>query len=63
MPKCKYDPDISHLSSKDFKNIYEPDTDTWIFVDSLEQEMDYICKTVKPNICVEIGLAFSSCSY
>jgi release factor glutamine methyltransferase len=55
MPTCKYDPDISHLSLKDYNNIYEPNTDTWIFVDSLEQEKDYIFNTVKPSICVEVG--------
>jgi hypothetical protein len=50
-----FDPNIDHISSKDYKNIYQPNTDTFIFVDSLEQEQDFILKEIDPKICFEIG--------
>ena len=51
----EFDPNIDHISSKDFKNIYEPNTDTYIFVDALELEKDFILNKINPKICFEIG--------
>ncbi|KAL0483948.1 HemK methyltransferase [Acrasis kona] len=45
-------PSMSHLTSKDYKQIYEPSDDTWLFVDALESEKNVLkdCR-----ICLEIG--------
>jgi release factor glutamine methyltransferase len=50
-----FDPNIDHITSKDYKNIYQPNTDTFIFVDSLEKEQDFILKEIDPKVCFEIG--------
>ena len=52
-----YDPDMSHLRKSDFEQVYEPSEDTWLFVDALELEKDFITKTLQPTICFEIGVS------
>jgi release factor glutamine methyltransferase len=52
--KNKFDPDISHLKTKDFDDVYEPSDDTYIFVDGLEKDFESI-KSINPKICFEIG--------
>ncbi|ORX75049.1 S-adenosyl-L-methionine-dependent methyltransferase [Anaeromyces robustus] len=47
-------PDLSHLTSKDYRNVYEPAEDTFLLLDSLEEDQEYI-KQLKPKICLEIG--------
>ncbi|KAL0478696.1 hypothetical protein AKO1_008274 [Acrasis kona] len=45
-------PCMSHLTSKDYKQIYEPSDDTWLFVDALEYEKNALKDR---RICLEIG--------
>jgi release factor glutamine methyltransferase len=52
--KNKFDPELEHLSSKDFENVYEPNTDTFAFVDALEKDLESIL-SIKPTFCLEIG--------
>lgn len=47
-------PNLAHFSSDDFHFIYEPAEDTFLFLDALEQESDYLEK-LRPLVCLEIG--------
>lgn len=47
-------PDLTHLSSADFDNVYEPAEDSFLMLDALESEITHI-KSVHPTICLEIG--------
>ncbi|KAJ3182614.1 HemK methyltransferase member 2 [Geranomyces variabilis] len=47
-------PDLSHLKHVDYRNIYEPAEDTFLFLDTLQKEREYI-NNLDPVICLEIG--------
>ncbi|KAG0146837.1 hypothetical protein CROQUDRAFT_670889 [Cronartium quercuum f. sp. fusiforme G11] len=47
-------PDLSHLTSDDYRDVYEPAEDTFILLDALEADSDFL-HSLKPLICVEIG--------
>ncbi|KAL7028778.1 hypothetical protein ACKWTF_005993 [Chironomus riparius] len=47
-------PIYSHLSSKDYDNVYEPAEDTFILLDALELELPFL-KSHKPLVVAEIG--------
>ncbi|KAI9488027.1 S-adenosyl-L-methionine-dependent methyltransferase [Zychaea mexicana] len=47
-------PDLTHLTSRDFDNVYEPAEDTFLLLDALEQDEKRI-QTQQPTICLEIG--------
>ena len=47
-------PIYSHLSSKDYENVYEPAEDTFILLDALELELSFL-KSHKPLVVAEIG--------
>lgn len=52
--KNKFDPNLDHLTTKDFYNVYEPNTDTFAFVDALEKDLSFLLD-LNPLICFEIG--------
>ena len=59
--KCKYAkaPEIfcakySHISSADFKQVYEPNEDTFLLVDALYCDLQSMVDS-RPATCVEIG--------
>ncbi|ESO94156.1 hypothetical protein LOTGIDRAFT_118872 [Lottia gigantea] len=61
MKKSKFPtPDISHLKSGDFEKIYEPAEDTFLLLDSLEKDIDFL-NNLRPSICVEIGCGSGVC--
>ncbi len=47
-------PDISHLTTKDYDKVYEPAEDSFLFLDALQEEADFI-QSIRPLICLEIG--------
>lgn len=47
-------PDYSHLTSKDYENIYEPSEDTFLFLDALEKDIQLL-NELNPEIVLEIG--------
>ena len=47
--------DISHFRTADYKLFYEPNDDTWLFTDALEEQVDFIQRNVKPDFCLEVG--------
>ena len=55
--KNKFDPKMDHLSNDVWKNVYEPNTDTYIFVDALQKDIESIIK-LNPKIILEIGFIF-----
>lgn len=50
-------PDIDHLTSKDFKNVYEPASDTFLLIDALQFELrsGLFRDRIDPAIALEIG--------
>lgn len=59
------DPDLSHLTTQDFEHVYEPSDDTWLMMDALKADREYLWKrfelgseekSLNPMpVCVEIG--------
>ncbi|CBK20154.2 uncharacterized protein [Blastocystis hominis] len=47
-------PSLDHISPEDYLNIYEPDQDSFLFLDALENEYSFL-KQLDPTIIVEIG--------
>lgn len=47
-------PKYSHLTSKDFDHVYEPAEDSFLLLDTLEDELSFLLQ-MKPQVCVEIG--------
>ncbi|KAJ3023528.1 HemK methyltransferase member 2 [Thoreauomyces humboldtii] len=47
-------PDLSHLKSAHYRNVYEPAEDTFLFLDSLEKDVNLL-RDLSPLICLEIG--------
>lgn len=47
-------PNISHITAEDYDHVYEPSEDSFLLIDALEEEINFI-KSLNPTICVEIG--------
>ncbi|EFA75879.1 hypothetical protein PPL_10451 [Heterostelium album PN500] len=48
------EPNMSHLGSKDYQNVYEPAQDSFLFIDALKKDVEYL-KGLRPLVAVEIG--------
>lgn len=48
-------PSIDHLTSKDYQNIYEPAEDSFLLLDALENDLQFLQKKLQPKVCLEIG--------
>ena len=48
-------PSLSHFCKADFLQIYPPSEDTFLMLDTLELEADWISSQVHPTIAAEIG--------
>lgn len=51
---------MDHFTKTDYQQIYEPAQDSFLFLDSLAQEADFLKKKLKPKIVVEIGFVYLS---
>jgi hypothetical protein len=52
------DGDVSHLTTKDFDQVYEPGHDTWLLMDALKEYLpEYLIKLspISTVLCLEVG--------
>lgn len=47
-------PDLSHLGPSDFEKVYEPSDDTFLLVDVLAADADFL-RSLSAGLCVEVG--------
>ena len=47
-------PDYSHFKTQDYETFYEPSEDTFLFLDALELDINFL-NNLKPLVIVEIG--------
>lgn len=48
-------PSLEHFGFREYDQFYEPAEDTYLLVDALHAQKDYIRHTVQPQLCLEIG--------
>ncbi|CAG8470724.1 14197_t:CDS:2 [Cetraspora pellucida] len=48
-------PNLDHITSNDYENVYEPAEDTFLFLDALEKDIEFLKNNINPCICLEIG--------
>lgn len=47
-------PTFSHISQVDYQHVYEPAEDTFLMMDALEKDADFL-RAKRPLLCVEVG--------
>lgn len=47
--------DFSHLKTTDYRNVYEPSEDSFLLIDSMQLDLDFIKENVKPLFVLEVG--------
>lgn len=53
-------PNISHISAEDLNHVYEPAEDSFLLLDALEKDYDFI-QTIGPAVCMEVGSGSGVC--
>ena len=51
----EFDPDLSHLTSADYADVYEPAEDSYLMMDALHAEMPFLLSRFAQPVCVEVG--------
>ncbi len=46
---------FKHLSHVDYRSIYEPSEDSFLLIDALEADIDYIKSHINPSSILEVG--------
>jgi release factor glutamine methyltransferase len=47
-------PNLEHFKRDDYRRFYEPSEDSFLLMDSLVKDREYL-KILNPKLCVEIG--------
>ncbi|KAK2163271.1 hypothetical protein NP493_1471g00026 [Ridgeia piscesae] len=47
-------PCLRHLTTSNYEHIYEPAEDSFLFLDALEKEAEFL-KELRPDMCLEVG--------
>jgi release factor glutamine methyltransferase len=47
-------PSLDHLNATSFNDVYEPAEDTYLFVDTLHADAEFLAQ-LKPLVCLEVG--------
>jgi hypothetical protein len=57
-----YRPNIDHITREDYKHVYDPSDDTYLFADAIVKEAAML-QTLGASLCLEVGyVLFSSIS-
>lgn len=48
-------PSLEHFNFREYDSFYEPAEDTYLLVDALQADKDFLRGTVRPQLCLEIG--------
>lgn len=52
--QCTTLPDLTHLGSADYEQLYEPSDDTFLLIDALSADIAGL-RQLRPAVCVELG--------
>ncbi|KAH8412759.1 hypothetical protein KR009_005368 [Drosophila setifemur] len=47
-------PYTDHLTAEDYEHVYEPSEDSFLLLDALEKDLDFLGQ-LKPRLCLELG--------
>lgn len=53
-------PSLDHFNFREYEHFYEPAEDTYLLIDALQADADFLRDSVRPNLCLEIGYGRNS---
>lgn len=48
-------PSLDHFHFREYDHFYEPAEDTYLLIDALRADADFLRDSVRPSLCLEIG--------
>lgn len=48
-------PSLDHFNFREYEHFYEPAEDTYLLIDALQADADFLRDSVRPSLCLEIG--------